>query len=446
MADTRRHPAGAAHQVVVERIASVHRTAALIESRVLMALLNEERFFNNAQLAEATAKALADYDRGLHLDLAGLRAGHTAAEDQAASELTTALDLALVDIDAVAGAALKACDAYPKTPAQIKEIAERAERQTIRNANPVPSAVAAGACVESSAYLAYRQERKLDDLYDRLAADAAERRIRGDWGRLLKMHNGARFNLIKPLASEREANETALNAQRVLLEMAVRAEASIVKGVEHVDFSGDARVVPSRSLSHAVSSCLPVSVLYDTIPALGTFEGLGASEPAVYCKHCALCFGDATVTTASILAKRASVRAAGEKAILVRQCPENTAVRCCDHVVMGRVYPGFELAQMRARHDACVVADETAKMERMRADIEDTLVRSAKEEIMRLEVRESLPAEYREALAGAAASKEELDREKVSARNKLNYKKRKLAALFKQQDEKKTRTELGAGR
>jgi len=353
MADQTHHVPGcverAARMVIIEETKADYKAESAVESRVHATLLNVKRIENKAQLDAATAKALADYDRGEPLDLVNPRTVHAAADAQAMSEFETALDLMLDRLD---GKALPILQAIPYPPAYgYKRQAERAARKA-NPVHPVPGRV------QSAEYVRYMLSLRSDESVEHRVAWHKMELDKGNVGRVKMMHHAARFRAVETADASRTAYNEVRRAENAALNSIMAAEARIIKGADSIDLS-DPRIV--RSWVHdatavPVSSCLPVHALYAALANVGVVEGLGVPEAATYCKYCSLCFGPLT-TTAAIEQKWRSTFT-DKIAILVRQCPENPLVRCCDAVVPGRVYRGFELAEMREKHDARLKAEE----------------------------------------------------------------------------------------
>jgi len=175
---------------------------------------------------------------------------------------------------------------------------------------------------------------------------------------------------MEPINTARVEDAAALATR---LDVILEAEADIEKGSDVVDITTDAlfRTDPwAISIGRiTVSGCLPVRTLHTAFPTVGCVRG-STAVPTAYCPHCSLCFG--TETTKSILGQ-----VGPNTDILVRVCPANPLVRCCDALVMGRAHRGVELATQHekntewfaTRNAAAAASAEEARREAVAARV-----------------------------------------------------------------------------
>jgi len=89
-----------------------------------------------------------------------------------------------------------------------------------------------------------------------------------------------------------------------------------------------------------------IRVLYkdSTMVDLKAFPAfLGACEPTVHCKHCKVAFsGLDQLTSLSIRGYQATLIHV-QKHVITRVCPKDTSAVCCESLVTGELYTGYEV-------------------------------------------------------------------------------------------------------
>ena len=203
------------------------------------------------------------------------------------------------------------------------------------------------------------------------------------------------------------------------LDVILEAEADIEKGSDIVDITAVARFRTDPwaiSIGRiTVSGCLPVRALHTAFPTVGCVRG-STAIPTAYCPHCSLCFG--TETTKSILGQGAFPHTD----ILVRVCPANPLVRCCDALVMGRAHRGAQLATQHEKNTewfATRNAAEAASAEAARREAAEARVAELEEK--RLEDAEKQRAQEEWAATHAVELAATSAREMAAAKERKRH-------------------------
>jgi len=361
--------------------AHAYRATATRERTLLIATRLEKRSASRKRFDDAVAQALDAYDRGAEgpKSIKALARVYAADEAEASARLITEHKALLdrldaeardelatwrdVRLDAEARATLGPWDGILVKPWGARDLVELAG---YRANPPAPET---------------REHRRMQGIVEMLESKARHH-ANSQAGYVTRWMHGPAVNA--DFARQVEVTvDTTVALQCILLVSVLEHEADIKKGAEAVDFSEHPLVMPARPPVEfgrgliSVSSCLPVRTLFAAVEGLGVVDGLGIPEVAAYCKHCALCFGARGSTHTAELCfahKPAEIVKHGlhsKKDMLLRQCPANPDVRCCDAIETGRVYRDYELTDgpdARAAREQALAA--RAASENLRIEVE----------------------------------------------------------------------------